>query len=59
MFVNRGHPNSTRITPSKGDGGVDILDLGAGPGGSDMVYQVKALYGTTRFNREGRSRKVT
>lgn len=41
MFVNREHPNSTRITPSKGDGGVDILDRGAGPGGSDVVYQVK------------------
>lgn len=41
MFVNREHPNSTRITPSRGDGGVDILDRGAGPGGSDVVYQVK------------------
>lgn len=41
MFVNREHPNSTRITPSKGDGGVDILDRGAGPGGTDVVYQVK------------------
>lgn len=41
MFVNREHPNSTRITPSRGDGGVDILDRGAGPEGSDVVYQVK------------------
>lgn len=40
-FVNREHPNSTRITPSRGDGGVDILDRGAGPGGTDVVYQVK------------------
>lgn len=41
MFVNREHPNSVRITPSRGDGGVDILDRGAGPEGSDVVYQVK------------------
>lgn len=41
MFVNREHPNSVRITPSRGDGGVDILDRGAGPGGTDVVYQVK------------------
>ncbi|WP_411731949.1 restriction endonuclease [Paeniglutamicibacter sp.] len=41
MFLNREHPRSTRITPSRGDGGVDILDRGAGPNGSDVVYQVK------------------
>jgi hypothetical protein len=29
MFVNREHPNSTRITPSRGDGGADILDRAA------------------------------
>jgi hypothetical protein len=26
MMLNREHPNSVRITPSQGDGGVDILD---------------------------------
>lgn len=41
MFVNRERPDSTRITPSMGDGGVDILARGAGPDGSDVVYQVK------------------
>lgn len=41
MMVNREHPDSVRITPSKGDGGVDILDRGAGPAGGDVVYQVK------------------
>lgn len=41
MFVNRERPGSTRITPSRGDGGVDILDRGAGPTGGDVVYQVK------------------
>lgn len=41
MMVNREHPDSTRITPSKGDGGVDILDAMAGPDGGDVVYQVK------------------
>jgi HJR/Mrr/RecB family endonuclease len=40
MFINREHPNSTRITPSVGDGGVDILHRGAA-GGKDVVYQVK------------------
>ena len=41
MFVNRERPGSTRITPSRGDGGIDILDRGAGPTGGDVVYQVK------------------
>lgn len=41
MLVNREHPNSIRITPSRGDGGVDILDRGAAPNGGDVVYQVK------------------
>ncbi len=41
MFVNRERPGSTRITPSRGDGGVDILDRGAGKTGGDVVYQVK------------------
>lgn len=41
MLINLEHPNSVRITPSKGDGGVDILDRGAGKNGGDVVYQVK------------------
>lgn len=41
MFVNRERPTSVRITPSRGDGGVDILDRGAGEDGTDVVYQVK------------------
>lgn len=41
MFVNRERPNSVRITPSRGDGGIDILDRGAGTDGGDVVYQVK------------------
>jgi hypothetical protein len=41
MLINREHPNSVRITPSKGDGGVDILDRGASANGGDIVYQVK------------------
>lgn len=41
MMLNREHPNSVRISPSQGDGGVDVLDRGAGPGGGDVVYQVK------------------
>jgi hypothetical protein len=39
LLVNRERPNSVRITPSRGDGGVDILDLKAGPGGSDVVIR--------------------
>jgi hypothetical protein len=41
MFVNRERPGSTRIKPSRGDGGVDILDRGAARTGGDVVYQVK------------------
>lgn len=41
MMVNREHPNSVRITPSRGDGGVDILDPRTAPGNGDVVYQVK------------------
>lgn len=41
MFVNRERPRSTRITPSRGDGGVDILDRNADGNGNDVVYQVK------------------
>jgi hypothetical protein len=48
MFVNRERPGSTRITPSRGDGGVDILDRSAGPTGGDVVYQVKRY--TDGFN---------
>ncbi|NRQ48510.1 hypothetical protein [Aeromicrobium stalagmiti] len=45
MMLNREHPNSVRIAPSQGDGGVDILDRGAGPDGGDIVYQVKRFTG--------------
>lgn len=48
MFVSRERPGSTRITPSRGDGGVDILDRGAGRSGGDVVYQVKRY--TDGFN---------
>lgn len=41
MFVNRERTRSTRITPSRGDGGVDILDRNAEDNGGDVVYQVK------------------
>lgn len=41
MLINREHPNSVRITPSRGDGGVDILDRRASENGGDVVYQVK------------------
>ncbi|MBX3196083.1 MAG: hypothetical protein KF727_13405 [Microbacteriaceae bacterium] len=45
MMVNREQPNSVRITPSRGDGGVDILDRGQGDDGGDAVHQVKRYTG--------------
>jgi hypothetical protein len=45
MFINREHPRSTRITPSKGDGGIDILDRDVNGSGLDVVYQVKRYTG--------------
>lgn len=52
MFVNREHVNSVRITPSRGDGGVDILDRNAGPNGTDVVYQVKRYTGPLSTNQK-------
>ncbi|MBN8204887.1 restriction endonuclease [Microbacterium esteraromaticum] len=45
MLINLKRPNSVRITPSRGDGGVDILDRGAAAKGGDVVYQVKRYTG--------------
>lgn len=45
MMINREHPNSVRIRPSRGDGGIDVLDRGAGPEGGDVVYQIKKYSG--------------
>ena len=45
MFINREHPYSVRITPSKGDGGIDILDRNVDGAGRDVVYQVKRYTG--------------
>ncbi len=61
MFVNREQPNSVRITPSAGDGGVDILDRDAGPEGTDVVYQVKRYTGplTSRQKSEVESSMST
>lgn len=53
MMVNREHPNSTRITPSKGDGGIDILDRSAAPDGGDLVYQVKRYTAPLNATQKG------
>ena len=45
MFINRERPDSTRITPSIGDGGIDILDRNVDGTGYDVVYQVKRYAG--------------
>ncbi|MGO1849686.1 MAG: hypothetical protein ACTH0V_06500 [Microbacteriaceae bacterium] len=62
MLINREHPNSERITPSKGDGGVDILDRGAAADGGDVVYQVKKYWqpldGTQKTNVEESLRRI-
>jgi len=58
MLINLEHPNSVRITPSRGDGGVDILDRGAADNGGDVVYQVKRYTGplsTTQQNNVEKS----
>jgi hypothetical protein len=41
MLINREHPLSVRVTPSQGDGGVDILHRNGDGKGGDVVYQVK------------------
>ena len=54
MLINREHPNSVRITPSRGDGGVDILDRGAAADGGDVVYQVKRYTKPLSANQQDR-----
>ncbi|MGR6998660.1 restriction endonuclease [Yinghuangia aomiensis] len=53
MLVNLENVDSVRITPSSGDGGVDILDRGAGPDGTDVVYQVKRYTGPLDSKQQG------
>ena len=52
MLINLEHPNSVRITPSRGDGGVDILDRGAAANGGDVVYQVKRYTAPLSTNQQ-------
>lgn len=54
MLINREHPNSVRITPSRGDGGVDILDRGAAANDGDVVYQVKRYTGPLSTAQENK-----
>lgn len=57
MMLNREHPNSVRITPSQGDGGVDILDRGAAAEGGDVVYQVKRYAGPLTAGQKTKIKK--
>ena len=41
MFIASEHPRAERITPSRGDGGIDILDK---VDGRAVVYQVKGFH---------------
>lgn len=56
MMLNREHPDSVRIRPSQGDGGVDVLDRGAAPDGGDVVYQVKRYAGPLDANKRNNVR---
>jgi hypothetical protein len=53
MMLNREHPDSVQITPSQGDGGVDILDRGAADDG-DVVYQVKRYSAPLNAGQKGK-----
>jgi len=57
MMLNREHPDSVRITPSQGDGGVDILDRGAADDGGDVVYQVKRYASSLNSSQKGKVAK--
>lgn len=57
MLLKRDRPTTTRITPSVGDGGVDILDKGAAPDGGDVVYQVKRYTGPLASGQRARVEK--
>lgn len=57
MMLNREHPDSARITPSQGDGGVDILDRGAADNGGDVVYQVKRYASPLNSSQKGKVAK--
>jgi hypothetical protein len=57
MMINREHPNSERITPSVGDGGIDILDRAAADGGGDVVYQVKRYAGPLTSGQKSKVKK--
>jgi hypothetical protein len=53
MLVNRERPNSIRISPSRGDGGIDILERGGATDGRDAVYQVKRYSGPLNKKQKG------
>ena len=55
FLINREHPSSIRITPSQGDGGVDILHRNGDGIGGDFVYQVKKF---TRRLTAGQKKQI-
>ncbi|GLZ46089.1 hypothetical protein Acsp06_22740 [Actinomycetospora sp. NBRC 106375] len=46
MLLCRENPDATRIKPSRGDGGIDVLVPASGAPRSIEVYQVKSFTGT-------------
>src|SRR5699024_10468278 len=57
MLINREYPLSARVTPSQGDGGVDILHRNGDGEGSDVVYQVKKFTGRLSSNQKSQINK--
>lgn len=53
MFVATEHPTAVRITPSRGDGGVDILDRGE----RTIVYQVKGFHSPLTSGQQAQVKK--
>ncbi|WP_394277723.1 hypothetical protein [Luteococcus sp.] len=47
MFIAAEHPRAVRIRPSRGDGGIDILDMDE----RTVVYQVKGFHHTFTANQ--------
>jgi len=57
MLINREHPLSARVTPSQGDGGVDILHRNGDGGRGDVVYQVKKFTRRLSSNQKSQIEK--
>ncbi|OKX81681.1 restriction endonuclease [Corynebacterium glutamicum] len=57
LLLNRQHPAAVRITPSQGDGGVDILHRDGDGRGMAVVYQVKKFSTKLTSNQKSQIEK--